>query len=425
MKLAQLSALSAAMILASAAQANEFMSDASFDIHLRNYFMDKTQEVGSTKDSNDQWSQAISANFSSGYFENIIGVDLGMHYALKLKADDLSAAGGVDADLLQTGADEVKPESYGKTSYAVKVNLADMGTARYGRLFLETPLLKNNYSRSLPGLTEAFHAEASFEGIDLYGVWATKSNHRTESGFSDFEVNGEKEEVKILGGGYDMGNGLTADLAVGQQDEFARKYFVDLGYAMDMQGASVDAGLVYGHNSLLGYTKDNRGAGVDDSQSVWGATVKAGVQQASFGLSYQKVSQSGITDSAGKNRFDKGWGGTQNDVNGFIGPHALMISDHRGDGQTSWGVHAGYDFAGMIDGLSLKLVYVDGETDPQAGGKADETEYNVTAAYAVPQVENLSVAARYAQNKTKVQSSGVETENSQVRLIVKYDMSVF
>ena len=68
MKLARLSALSAAMVLASAAQANIFaplIDDGSLDLHLRNYFKKDTQKTPSSDLSQDiNGLQAFSLNYS-------------------------------------------------------------------------------------------------------------------------------------------------------------------------------------------------------------------------------------------------------------------------------------------------------------------------------------------------------------------------
>ena len=423
MKLARLSVLTAAMILTSAAQANDLMSDGSLDLHLRNYFLDATGNLHNVnlnvpaKHTDIQWSQAISVNFTSGFYENIIGFDLGAHYALKLRGD--VGAGDSGPGLLPVDGNG-NASSYGKTSYAVKINLADMGVAKYGRMQMDTPLLNDNYSRSLPGLTEAFYAEGNFEGASLYGIWATKSNMRTESGFVDLMVNDKKQSVKVLGGGYDFGNGFAANLAAGQQSDFARRYYFDAGYAMDMQGISLDSSFKYGRNNLIGYSKPAQNSTQDDSQSTWGLSVELGMQQATLGLSYQRVSQSGFTTYSGN------WKGQEDtDMAGYFGPNSLMISDFNYDGEKSWGVNAGYDFTGMVDGLSVALAYAKGDIKTKGGLEGDEKEYNLTATYALPQVENLSLSAQYAKNTAKNKANNDKATKSQVRVIAKYDFSVF
>ena len=88
MKTLTKSALSVAIltaISATSAQAEQFMDDSSLNIHLRNYYMNKDVQKNTAKaDKDKSWTQAFRADFSSGYFADIIGVDLSAHYALRL-----------------------------------------------------------------------------------------------------------------------------------------------------------------------------------------------------------------------------------------------------------------------------------------------------------------------------------------------------
>ncbi|MGB1272425.1 MAG: OprD family outer membrane porin, partial [Endozoicomonas sp.] len=312
--------------------------------------------------------------------------------------------------------------SYGKTTYAIKVNLNGMGVVKYGRLLLETPLLNDSDSRSLPSLTEAFYAEGTLDALSLYAILATKNNPRSESGFDNMMVNGSKKAVKVAGGNYDFGNGLNTHVAIGQQDDYARRAYVHLDYArdiVDMDGYSVNAGLVYGNNDRIGVSKQ---ADEDNSQKTWGITLGATLEQASFGIRYQSISQTDI------DYFDAGWSvGEDGDSDNteYYGPNAMMIRDFNANGQKSWGFSAGYDFTGMVDGLNLSAAYVMGDQDPKGeNNDTDEKEYNLMASYTLPQMEGLNLAAQYGKNTEKPEG-GTDRETTEVRFIVKYDMSAF
>ena len=421
MKFARLSALSAAMVLASAAQANTFaplIEDGSLDLHLRNYFKTDTKKTTSSI-SDHQWAQALSLNYSSGYLGNIIGFDLGGHYALKLKAD---IKDGLDPGLLRIK--DGTSRSYGKGAYAVKLNLMDYGVAKYGRMFLDTPLLEDNYSRSLPSLTEGFYADGTFGDASIYGIWALKANHRTESNFNSLMLSdGTKEAVKVLGGGYTFRNGLnglTTNLAVGQQSDYATRYYANANYEMEFDPATITGDFVFGRNSRIGKAKV---ANKSNSQNTWGLSLKAEAYKATLGVSYQYVSQSDI------GAYQTKWSGqdmSKGDMTGYFGPHDMMIGNFAGNGQKSWGISAGYDFTDMIDGLSVEAMFAKGKIDEKDNSlDKDESEYNLMATYATPQVESLSISALYGKNTKKTKSNNAKETNSEIRLIVKYDMSVF
>lgn len=423
MKLAQISALSAAIFMATAAQAN-FFEDATMNLELRNYYKNSSADNGSNEIASDQWSQAIRADLSTGYFENIVGLDLSAYYAIKLGASDASDG---NPGLLPSD-DKGNSHSYGKTAYAIKFNLMDMGVAKYGRMFLDTPLINDSDSRSLPSLTEAFYADFAYEGLTAFAVVAKKGNAKTEAGFVDYEV-ADAESVKSVGGAYDFGNGFALNAAYATQTDFAKKYLTEVTYATEVDGISLGLAAQYGKLSLLGATKDIfKTIGDDNSQSAYGLKLDAGVGQANFALTYTKVKSNDIVGTIAGAEVDGaygyGWAGGDDDT-GYFGYNSIQISDFNGNGQKAIGLSAGYDFAGIVDGLSASAIYVTGETDPKGGDGLDEKEYNIEVAYALPQVEGLTAKVQYAKNTREQSGSSKDIVLTDTRVIVKYNVAVF
>ena len=248
MKLTRLSALSAAVMLATTAQANSFVDDSSLNIELRNHFQDRAVKDGEGKGATSQWAQAIRADYSSGYFENIVGIDINAYYALKLGASNVDFANDPN-NALSPGVlpydSKGDSSSYGKTGYAIKFNLMDNGVAKYGRMQLDTPLINDSDSRALPSMTEAFYADYNYMGLSVFGVWATKANAKTRSGYDDYQApeteadidaadpKVSKEAVKSIGGAYDFGNGLALNTAYAQQKDFAKRYLTEVTYGTE------------------------------------------------------------------------------------------------------------------------------------------------------------------------------------------------
>ena len=419
MKLTQLSVLSAAIFLATTAQANSFIDDSTLNIELRNHFHDRGKKGHDGSDNYDsrssQWAQAIRADFSSGYFENIVGVDINAYYALKLGAsniDDYANPGVLPYD------SEGDSKSYGKTGYAIKFNLMDSGVAKYGRMELDTPLINDSDSRALPSMTEAFYADYNYEGLSVFGVWATKGNAKTQSGFEKYQTTDDKaktsdEAVKSLGGSYDFGNGLDLNATYAQQKDFAKKYLTEVNYAVDLSGFGLSFGAQYGQLSADGAYKTGK---EDSKQTAWGLKAGATISQASLGLAYTKVEDTDLGE------FEKGWMGGDDDT-GHFGYNAIQYGDFNRNGQKAIGLSAGYDFAGVVDGLSVKAIYV--TSDFKSGNDTlDEKEYNVKVTYAVPQIEGLTAQLRYAHN-TKENATQKDTVTKDTQVIVKYNVAVF
>ncbi|WP_252179391.1 OprD family outer membrane porin [Endozoicomonas sp. 4G] len=407
MKLAQISALSAAIFMATSAQANAFLDDSSLNLELRNFSETKTGDDGTTKSSNTQWAQGVRLDFTSGYFENIVGLDLSGYYSLKLSASNIDPFVG-NPGLLRVDS-EGDSHSYGKTAYAIKFNLADMGVAKYGRMFLDMPLVNNSDSRVLPGLSEGFYADVAFSGLSAHTAWVKKGNGRTESGFTDYEAYGDSQAVKTLGGSYDFGNGLVLSADYASQSDYAKKYLTEASFSTEVDGIKAGVAGQYGHASLTG---DSEPATGDKSQYAYGLKVTAGVGQADFGVAYTKVEDTDIGD------YNSGWSGGDDDT-GYFGYNAIQISDFRSNGQKAWGFTAGYDFKGIVDGLSLKGIYVVGDNKYE-----DEKEYNLDVNYAIPQVEGLTARLRYAKNTVEAKGED-DVVKTDTRVILKYNVAVF
>ena len=433
MKLTQLSVLSAAVMLASAAQANSFVDDSSLNIELRNFFNERSKEQkNSYDDSSSQWAQAIRADYSSGYFENIVGIDINAYYALKLGASNIDSNANPGVLPVDSKGDS---SSFGKTGYAIKFNLMDSGVAKYGRMQLDTPLINDSDSRALPSMTEAFYADYNYEGLSVFGVWATKANAKTRAGYDKYQTPKtpadidaddpayNSEPVQSVGGAYDFGNGLALNAAYAQQKDFAKRYLTEVTYETSaVEGILIDAAAQYASSSTDGvWEKASKADSLDTKQKAWGLKVGAGFGAATVGLAYTKVDDSSYRESG---KFSSGWASDSDDT-GYFGYNAVQYSDFNARGQKAIGLNAGYDFADIVDGLSVNAVYVTSDYKDNNKNKLDEKEYNIKVTYEFPQVQGLSAQLRYARNTAEQSDDAKDVVVKDTRFIVKYNIAVF
>ncbi|MGY0217760.1 OprD family outer membrane porin [Endozoicomonadaceae bacterium StTr2] len=430
--------MSAAILLASGAQAESFIEDSSLNIHLRNYY--KTDKRTNTQ-KQSAWSQGIRAEFSSGYFMNMIGFDASWYTAIKLSGDKNKA----DVGLLRIKGNDKKAHSYSKVGGAVKINLMDMATVKYGRMYIDTPLLNDSDSRNVPSLTEALMAEGEFGAARLYGIHARENSARVESGYESYGVydsNGKhkKQAVNIIGGGYNFGDGFSVIAAYGQQKEFGSQFYTDALYEMPINDEmSMSLGAQYGTKKMKGDAQDNAvanklvptGQQLDkDTIYFWGINAGMTMGNLSLGLSYTDVDQPTSNTKTGLNTASMAWGSGENDGDmqnsGFMGYNAIAYSDFNRAGQSAWGINVGYNFSDMVEGLSSSVVYVDSTIDMGKSGVRDqkEKEYNIKVNYALPVVDGLSVDLVHAKNTAR-NSARVETVNKESRVIIKYDVAIF
>ncbi|WP_196221176.1 OprD family outer membrane porin [Sansalvadorimonas verongulae] len=428
------SALSVAIVsalAATSAQAEQFMDDSSLNIHLRNFYMNKDVQKGTAKSDKDKsWVQAVRADFSSGYFANIIGIDLSSYYTLKATE---SRGTSTANDLLQKDSKN-KGHSFGKNFGAVKVNLMDKGVAKYGRMVLDTPLLNESDSRSLPSTTEAFYADYTMEGFTFYGAVAKKGNSRTQSGYEDYqaahsltddgEVTFKKEAVKTFGISYE-GHGLNLGAAYGKQNNAASALYTDASYSFDLNSmSSVMLGAQYGKVHVIGNSEDifiNKAGGEKSSLSWFG--LMAGMN---FGKFSTSVSMTDIGDAKG-GIPDAGvpWQGGE-DSTEFNGYNSVQINDFYNENETSYKVKVGYDFSDMLDGLSASALYVTGKINNSGSDEdVNTSEYNVRIDYAVPQMDGLKFTLRHAKYDANATGKTNDETKKDTRVLITYDFAVF
>ena len=444
MKLLKLSALSAAVMAASLAQAESFIDDSTFDIHLRNYY--KSDKLTDTP-KQSAWAQGISGSFKSGYFMGLVGLDLDLYSSIRLSGDKgksntgLLRLSGPDDEL-----DKLKTKSYGKAGGAIKINLMDMATLKYGRMQMDKPLLHDNDNGVIPSLTEALLIEGELMGADLYVAGAYKHASREESGFENFgvEVNGkyEKHTPWTAGGAYNL-MGVDINAAYGNMHSFGHQFYGDLAYEMPLSdGMMLGLGGQYGSKTVNSKAKqyavanDLIDAGtLDDGKiSFWGLKADLSMGDLSVELAYTDVDQPGSANKNGLAAADIGqWGledGYDDQNSGFMGYNASTITDFNEAGQSAWGVTVGYNLGEMIQGLNASVSYVDSDVDSPDRGIKDGTvnEYNLNVNYAVPMLEGLTIEMVYAKAKENIYEAGNEktkTTLTEKRVIVKYDIAVF
>ena len=435
MKVAIKSALSLAIVAAVAAssvQAEQFVDDSSLNIHLRNHL--KQTNVAPDGEGHTlarQWAQAIRADFESGYYANIIGFDLSAHYAIKAEnrgrivpGDDLADA--IDPGLLQRRADG-RADSFGKAFGAIKINLADHGVLKYGRMVLNNPLINADDEDALPGTAEAIYADFGFGDARIYGAHVTRISDADQSGYDNFiDNNGRNEAVNLVGIDYkkeDMG----VRVAYGRQDNVTQSFYADADYAMPISDmVSVSFGAQYGENGLVGAAARDAGPQFKDNIRWYG--LKAGMGYGNLSLGLSMVDVGGAKgDNEGWTNADVGWNnrGNQNDI-AFQGYTAALINDFSSANQQSVQARVGYDLSDMVAGLDVAALYVRSDIDRGAGieAAADINEYNIMVNYAVPMLEGLNISMVHGVSTVKP-SQDINTTIKDTRVMATYDLIAF
>ncbi|WP_164880814.1 OprD family outer membrane porin [Aestuariirhabdus litorea] len=415
---------------------DQFADDSKLSLHLRNFYHDRDRDNNDFVDGADQdqtsWAQAFRFDFSSGMAGNLVGVDAFGYYNQKLMGD--KGEGGLGTLRANSSG---KQTSHGKAGAALKLNVADVAVLKAGDFRMSGPMVNDSDSRNLPSVREGAQIRSTFsESLNLYAQMVTGGSAKTSSNTEDYEVDGDKEAVYVVGGDYTIGgvgNGLLISVAGGKQTNNEAGYYAAVDVDFDIaDGMNLALGSQYGYKQLIGNADDNNTFKEDDiSWYDVGASLSFG--PAKLSASYQAVEQ----QDAGQydeDHFDTSsfyWGGG-NDDTGFYGRNSVQIGDFNANGETSWQVRGDLSFADLgVPGLSLMARYIDGTIDKDSVGSTDdvdETELDLEAKYKIQDgaAKGLQFHLRYAQYEVDPNLAGAKKfELDDFRFITSYTLSVF
>jgi len=414
---------------------NSFFSDSKMTLQLKNYYRKTTDKNdGSSTVTNKAWAQAAHLDFKSGWFMNWVGLDLSGYTSLKLSG----SKGKSNVGLLAVDSDG-ESHSFSQGGYALKVNLMDQGVLKYGRMLVDSPLLRSNTEYTLPVLYQGFYGDISWEGLTGYAGYFNEVSNFDNSGFDKLGANNssgtfKKQAVMMYGASYQIEQ-LKLRATQTRQNDFARYSYADATYMMptgDM--GKFTFGAQAGRVNAIGAMKDTADSNSqDDALGWWGAMLNWNLDKMSAGLSHVRI---GSSDGMTTNK--NVWSSARSVVNTaggdiasgerFIGYTAGLVYDFALPGTRSTRVDLGYDLSDYIKGLSAsagytfgKIKYSDGVDDHKV------SEFDIGVSYQIPYVKGLSADLQYGSAKDRYKSSGENKTNkdSDTRVILNYEIAVF
>ncbi|WP_330926865.1 OprD family outer membrane porin [Candidatus Sororendozoicomonas aggregata] len=422
MKLFKLSVLGAAVLAASAAQAN-FLEDSSFDIKLRNVVFD----YDGVSDDSDfrQWAQGIEANFKSGYIGDVIGFDASYYGALKLD----HAGDNVYDDLLGGSQGD---KSYGKIGQAyLKAKLGDDTLNFYGQaglMGLDAGLMASSGSRATPSSFRGFYGEVNIHDVKVFSSYVDQISLRTSTGYDDFtnEAGKKIDNAYQFGGTYN-GNNISAEVVYLESQDYQQQNLVSLGYKLPInEGMALSFGGIYHEAKENGKLWDGA---FDDKAEHYNLNTTFSVHALDVTLSYAKTNAD-KANGLGQFQYsfaDNEYGSTPSKV-------SRQLSDFMYNGESAWQLAAGYRFDRLgAAGLKTTLTYTKGTgiEDNSSGIRTKvmdnehETDLEVSYAFQQPELEGLSVKLQHAWHTAQYSSNHEDEKQKDLRFYVDYTVSVF
>lgn len=353
--------------------AEPFFDDASLDLGFRTYYMQG--EYGPEK--HKALAQGFRADFNSGYFFDLIGLDAGVYTGFGLKTYDGEKGAWWLLDKNRS-ADGFKNEDTLKYGATIKVKAGDFGDLKYGTRKVNTHLYSDSDSRLTPELTQALSAELSFGDADAYVHQITRGSTRTGEELVDFT-----KKVYLVGGSYVFNNGLDLNAAYGQQKDRSKQYFgsVAMPFAVG-EGTAV----VAGNYQRINATGAEKVGKAEDSVNLWSVKASYEVSAVNVEVAYAKV---------GEYDFGINWnGGNGNGGAADLYTDNGYIISVDGNDTKSYYLSVGYDLSAFAPGVGVSAGYIKAK-----GQNSSDREYYATVGYDVQSVENLWVGAAYASTK--------------------------
>ncbi|MGB1238758.1 MAG: OprD family outer membrane porin [Pseudomonadales bacterium] len=389
-----------------AQEASGFLADSKLDLNLRTFYFNRDRISGTRPDS-VALSQGLRLDYQSGYINDIIGFDASIFAVGALSAEDNRGGTGT---LRTLGNGE--QEGYGKFGQAyLKLKLGEDSGVKLGRLVINTPLLDDSDSRTTPSSTQGVYAYTQYQNLNLYAIWSDQGSAKTDEKFRKYtDTNGDDYAVAIIGGSYAFDSGLNLDLAYGEADNVLSQAYVSASYPIALsERDKLTLTSTYYRGEADGEGAQ-AGVGADYRSDLFSVSAQWARDNKKLSLAYQAVNG---------DEYQESWDNFTNDDTGLYSSNSVQVLDF--DRAEERSLQARFDYqVPNIEGLSLMARYIRGDNIKRSdGAEGKEWERNFEVNYAFQKVEGLSLRLRNATVRS-TETTGLN-EN---RLILNYKVSL-
>lgn len=409
--------------------AKGFVEDSSLSLNLRNYYFNMDRRNGAG-DSSTEWAQGFYTKYTSGFTQGLVGVGVDAFGFEGIKLDGGQGKNG--SGLLPTGDDGKGNDDYSQAGGDIKIRFSNT-TLKYGQLRTTAPVFSTADARLKPESATGFDLMSNeIPDLTLEAGHFTAFNLRSETNsdedlplvYGGSALGGGTGKagnaISFLGGTYNFTKALSLTVYGAQFEDVWNQYYVGADYTIPItDGQSLNLNF---NSYETRDTGDKNFGSIDDFIYSGAATYSIGAQ--SFVLAYQK--------NTGDTPFDYVGGDSV-----FLN-NSVMWSDFNGAHEQSFRVGYNLNFSTLgVPGLTFGTLYVKGNeidgshADPTGaysayiGNKGEHHELDVTLKYVVQSgpAKNLSIQARQAWHRGD--STQMDGDIDQTRLIFNYPINIF
>ena len=403
-------ALALACALPLPGQAAGFVDDASVNLNLRNFFINRNfTNPGNAQGLAQEWTQNFILDAKSGFTQGTVGFGVDALGLYSIKLDGGKGSGGTQ--LLPVGSDGRPADDFGRLAVAGKMKIGKT-VLKVGEWMPVLPILRSDDGRSLPQTFEGAQLTSQdFDGLTLYGGQFRKNSPRNDSSMDDMFMQGKatvtSDRFNFVGGEYTFNEKRTmVGLWNAELKDIYQQQYLQVTHSQPLGDWTLGANLGYFRGTEEGSAK----AGNLDNRTV-SALLSARYGGNTFYVGLQKVSG------------DDGWMRVNGTSGGTLA-NDTYNSSYDSAREKSWQLRHDYNFAALgVPGLTLMNRYLSGSnvhtgtiTDGKEWGRETELAYTLQSGT----FKDLNLRIRNSTIRRDYSTS----EFDENRLIVSYPLNI-
>jgi len=403
-------ALALACALPLPGQAAGFVDDASVNLNLRNFFINRNfTNPGNAQGLAQEWTQNFILYARSGFTQGTVGFGVDALGLYSIKLDGGKGSGGTQ--LLPVGSDGRPADDFGRLGVAAKMKIGKT-VLKVGEWMPVLPILRSDDGRSLPQTFEGAQVTSQdIDGLTLYGGQFRKNSPRNDSSMDDMFMQGKatvtSDRFNFVGGEYTFNEKRTmVGLWNAELKDIYQQQYLQVTHSQPLGDWTLGANLGYFRGTEDGSAK----AGDLDNRTV-SALLSARYGASTFYVGLQKVTG------------DDGWMRVNGTSGGTLA-NDTYNSSYDSAREKSWQVRHDYNFAALgVPGLTLMNRYLSGSnvhtgtvTDGKEWGRETELAYTLQSGT----FKDLNLRLRNSTMRRDYSTN----EFDENRLIVSYPLNI-
>lgn len=402
------------LLAQSLAQAEDFFTDSSGKLLLRNYYFDRDFRSGSGQSQAQEWAQGFLLKLQSGYTPGLIGFGLDASAMAGFKLD--TSPDRVGAGLIPYSPTTREPEdSFAEAALTAKVKVAQ-SELRVGQVESFLPVILPVMSRLFPPTFRGVDfSSRDVDNLTLHAGRIDRINLRDSTNWQPLQVSSQfgrftpAESTEFLYAGGEWAFDGTGTLS------YYRAQLSDI-YQQDYLGLQKSVAVGPGTFKLDLRLHASREAGQARAGRVDNRAYQYNLSYAWAGhtLAFGQMHMSGDTALPYL-------AGT--DVN--VITEGSLVSEFSNPQERTWQARYQYNFAAAgVPGLTALYRYIDGSNVHFAGavGDNDEIERSWELAYVIQSGPAKGVALRYRQGHY---TSNYFRDVDEQRVNIDYTLALF